>query len=133
MRALLKNAGGSIFGLEFFDLRYQVVKLSAVYERDFDIPRKVFGFVREVTRRDDKPTRSAFGRHDTKKLANHANPDTECFPLFALHQKLLIVLSQYQVDTTISTAAAILGNLIALHAKGFTDQKLEFLPAHSAQ
>ena len=64
-------------------------------------------------RRDNEAARSAFGRHDTKKLANHANADTEGFPLFALHQELLTVLSQYQVDTTISTAATVFTNLVS--------------------
>lgn len=89
---------------------------------------KGFGLFGEPPGGDNETAGSAFGSHGSQELADNRDAHLERAPVFALHQVLLPILAQNQIDAVVGAVAACFGNAVALPAEGFADQLFELLP-----
>jgi hypothetical protein len=86
------------------------------------------GLGREGSVTDYSAVQSICIRHGAAKLAHHFDANSPVLPVLALHQRLLPIAVEDEVNPPIAGGAARLFDNIALSPIGFTHKRLELAP-----
>ena len=71
--------------------------------------------------------------HHTEYLTHDIDAHTGCLPVLALHENLLPIAAQHQVNASIGSLAAQLLHGEAFSAVGLAHEQLEVLPADRSE
>lgn len=109
----------------------ELQKRRSIDESDVASLGELYRLARELAGGDHKASGRAVCGHHAVKLAHDGDSHFEGLPLLALHQELVAVLAQDEIDPTVGATATRLSDGVATLPKTFADQNLKLAPSHS--